>query len=60
MVSDDLTSKLRAGDWIKQVAKIADGAGGGRPQMAMAGGKNVAAAEDALRHGRKLAEELIG
>jgi len=59
MVSDDLTGKLRAGDWVKQVAKIADGAGGGRPQMAMAGGKNVAAAEDALRHGREIASKLI-
>jgi alanyl-tRNA synthetase len=59
MVSDDLTGKLRAGDWVKQVAQIADGAGGGRPQMAMAGGKNVAAADEALAHGREMAARSL-
>lgn len=60
MVSENLTGRLPAGDWVKQVAKLADGAGGGRPQMAMAGGKNVAAADIALSHGREIAQRSIG
>ena len=31
---------LKAGDWVKQAAKMAGGGGGGRPDMAQAGGKN--------------------
>ena len=43
VVTDDLISgkNLKAGDIIKQVAAIADGSGGGRPHMALAGGKNI-------------------
>ncbi len=59
MVSDDLTDKLRAGEWVKHVAKVADGAGGGRPQMAMAGGKKVAAAHEALEQGREFATKSM-
>jgi alanyl-tRNA synthetase len=39
MVSKDLTNKLHAGNIIRQVAKIVGGSGGGRPDMAQAGGK---------------------
>ena len=39
-VSDDLIQKgLRAGDIVKEIAPIVGGAGGGKPQMAQAGGK---------------------
>ena len=39
-VSDDLVNKgLKAGDWVKETAKVAGGSGGGRPQMAQAGGE---------------------
>ena len=38
-VGDPLVAKLKAGDWIKAVAPIVGGSGGGRPQLAMAGGK---------------------
>ncbi len=43
VVTDDLISNknLKAGDIIKQVAAIADGSGGGRPHMALAGAKNI-------------------
>ncbi|MDB5321218.1 MAG: alanine--tRNA ligase, partial [Phycisphaerales bacterium] len=34
-VSDELIAKgLKAGDWIREAAKVAGGGGGGRPQMA--------------------------
>jgi alanyl-tRNA synthetase len=54
-VSDDLVAKgLKAGDWVKQVAAVTGGGGGGRPQMAQGSGKDPAKLEDAL----KLAESI--
>ena len=41
-VSQDLTSSLRAGDIVKELASRFDGRGGGRPDMAEAGGKRPA------------------
>jgi alanyl-tRNA synthetase len=39
-VTDDLIQKgLKAGDIVKEIALIVDGNGGGKPQMAQAGGK---------------------
>jgi alanyl-tRNA synthetase len=40
-VTDDLTSRgLKAGDIVREVAKIVGGGGGGRPNLAQAGGKD--------------------
>jgi alanyl-tRNA synthetase len=39
-VTKDLTDRVKAGDIVKQVAPIVGGGGGGRPDMAQAGGKN--------------------
>ena len=48
-VSKDLVEKkIAAGKLIKEIAKVAGGGGGGRPDMATAGGKDIAKAEDAL------------
>lgn len=47
-VSKDLTSKVKAGDLIKMVAEQVGGKGGGRPDMAQAGGKDPAALPAAL------------
>ena len=48
-VTDDLIKKgLKAGDIVKEIAPIVDGGGGGRPQMAQAGGKNTEKIDDAL------------
>ncbi len=48
-VSKDLQSKgLHAGKIIKEVAAVVDGNGGGRPDMAQAGGKNVQRIQEAL------------
>ncbi|MCL2789671.1 MAG: alanine--tRNA ligase [Desulfobulbus sp.] len=38
MVSKDLTGRIKAGDLINQIATIVGGKGGGRPDMAQAGG----------------------
>jgi alanyl-tRNA synthetase len=49
-VSDDLIAKgLKAGDWIREAAKATGGGGGGRPQLAQAGGKDPAKLPEALR-----------
>jgi len=55
-VTDDLIKKgLKAGDIVKEIAPIIDGGGGGRPQMAQAGGKNPKKIAEAL----KKADEII-
>jgi alanyl-tRNA synthetase len=41
IVTQDLTPKVHAGKIIGEIAKIVGGKGGGRPDMAMAGGKDV-------------------
>lgn len=55
-VSKDLVSKgYSAGNIVKEVAKIAQGGGGGRPDMATAGAKDLTKVNEAL----KKIEELI-
>ncbi len=55
-VTDDLIQKgLRAGDIVKEIAPIVGGGGGGRPQMAQAGGKDPSTIQEALEK----AEEFI-
>ncbi len=41
-VTKDLTGKLKAGDLVKHAAELVGGKGGGRPDLAMAGGPNTA------------------
>lgn len=49
MISKDLVKKgLHAGKMIKEIASIAGGGGGGRPDMAQAGGKNAEKLNEAL------------
>ena len=47
-VTDDLVSKIGASDLLKQISPIIDGGGGGRPNMAQAGGKKPDKLDDAL------------
>ncbi|MCD6393389.1 MAG: alanine--tRNA ligase [Planctomycetes bacterium] len=54
-MTDDLIKKgLKAGDLIKQIAPIVQGRGGGKPQMAQAGGKNPAKLPQALEKATEL------
>ncbi len=50
MVSDALLAdgKIKAGDWVKAVAGIVGGGGGGKDTMATAGGKSPEKLDDAL------------
>jgi alanyl-tRNA synthetase len=48
-VTKDLTPRLHAGKIVQQLAKLVGGSGGGRPDLAEAGGKDTSAVESALR-----------
>jgi alanyl-tRNA synthetase len=59
--TDDLVKKgLRAGDLVREIAPIVDGGGGGRPQMAQAGGKRPEKIKDALDKAKDLIKEKLG
>jgi alanyl-tRNA synthetase len=47
-VSKGLTDRYKAGDVIKRVAQIVGGSGGGRPDMAQAGGTRIDKLDEAL------------
>ena len=47
-VTADLTSKIKAGDIIKNIAPIVGGTGGGRPDLAQAGGRDPSKLDEAL------------
>ena len=54
-VSDDLVKKgVHAGKLIGQLAPIVGGRGGGRPELAQAGGKDASKIDDVLRNAREL------
>ena len=46
---DVMDKGIHSGNIIKEVARIAGGGGGGRPDMAQAGGKDAAKIDDALK-----------
>jgi alanyl-tRNA synthetase len=58
-VTDDLIKKIKAGDIVKQIAPIVDGGGGGKPQLAQAGGKNPAKIDEALKEAASLIEQKL-
>lgn len=47
-VTKDLTKRFQAGKLIQEVAKVVGGGGGGRPDLAQAGGKDAAKLDEAL------------
>ena len=56
-VAKDKIGTVKAGDLIKEIAPLVGGGGGGRPDMAQAGGKNPAGIPQAIeRVGTWLAE----
>lgn len=60
MISKDLVKKgLHAGKLIKDVAAIAGGGGGGRPDMAQAGGKNPEKLQEALDKVSELLQSMV-
>ena len=58
--SDDLIKLgLKAGDWVREAAKVAGGGGGGRPQMAQAGGKDPAKIGEAVAAAKAFAARIV-
>jgi alanyl-tRNA synthetase len=59
-VTKDLTSRIQAGKVIGPVARKVGGKGGGRPDLAEAGGKDAAALDAALVEAYSVVESLLG
>ncbi len=59
VVTKDLIARLKAGDLIKEMAAEVGGTGGGRPEMAQAGGKDPARLDVALEKVFGLVERLL-
>ena len=60
MATDEAVKKgAHAGNLIKEIATMVGGGGGGRPNMAQAGGKNPAGIEDAISKALQVVETQI-
>ncbi len=59
VVTKDLIARLKAGDLIKEMAAEVGGTGGGRPEMAQAGGKDPAKLDAALEKVFGLVERML-
>ncbi|MCG0277739.1 MAG: DHHA1 domain-containing protein, partial [Thermanaeromonas sp.] len=61
MATKDVVAKgIHAGNLLREVARIAAGGGGGRPDMAQAGGKDPAKLDQALAHVLQVIAEQLG
>jgi len=58
-VTKDLTPKLHAGRIVQELAKFVGGSGGGRPDLAEAGGKDTSGIEKAIGSIYPLVERLL-
>jgi alanyl-tRNA synthetase len=61
-VSDSVIASagLKAGDWVREISPIVGGGGGGKPQMAQAGGKDPAKLAEALAAAKEWAKAKLG
>ena len=59
-VSDNLTTKIKAGDIVRFVGQFMGGGGGGKVHLATAGGKDISKLKEALESGKKLIIEKLG
>jgi alanyl-tRNA synthetase len=61
-VTDDLVAAktLNASDLVRAVAKVTGGSGGGKPHLALAGGKDAGKLAEALVEARRLLTEALG
>ncbi len=58
-VTDDLTDRVRAGDVVRRLAEIVGGRGGGRPNLAQAGGPHPEKLDEALRAAPEAVRALV-
>jgi alanyl-tRNA synthetase len=59
LVSGVKNASLKAGDWIKHIAPIVGGSGGGKPDFAQAGGKDISKLDEAKRLALQFAKENL-
>jgi alanyl-tRNA synthetase len=59
MVTKDLTGRFHAGNILKKIAGLVGGSGGGRPEMAQAGGKDAARLDEALEKVYEIVEKIV-
>ncbi len=59
-VTKDLTAKVQAGKIVGTLAGLVGGKGGGRPDLAEAGGSDVGALDGALAKASSVVEGLLG
>ncbi len=60
-LTNDLTAKgLKAGDIVKQVAAVVGGSGGGKPDLAQAGGKDASKLPEAMKKALEIGRESVG
>jgi alanyl-tRNA synthetase len=60
MVTDDLSKKLPAGKIIKEIAPLVGGSGGGKAELAEAGGKDSSKLADAIEKSYSIVETMLG
>jgi alanyl-tRNA synthetase len=58
-VTPDLVDRIKAGDIVKQVAPLVGGGGGGRPDMAQAGGKHPEKLPEAIKKVPEIVQSLL-
>ncbi len=59
MVTGDLCRKIPAGRIVKEIAPLVGGAGGGKPELAEAGGKDSSRLADAIQYSYAVVESLL-
>jgi alanyl-tRNA synthetase len=59
MVTNDICKQITAGQIIKQIAPLVGGSGGGKPELAEAGGKDSAKLADAIEHSYNVVENIL-
>jgi alanyl-tRNA synthetase len=59
MVTSDLCRRVPAGRIIKEIAPLVGGSGGGKPELAEAGGKDSAGLADAIERSYSILESLL-
>jgi len=59
MVTNDLSGRIPAGKIIKEIAPLVGGAGGGKPELAEAGGKDSSKLADAIERSYSIVEAML-
>jgi alanyl-tRNA synthetase len=59
MVTPDVCKRAQAGQIIKQIAPLVGGGGGGKPELAEAGGKDASRLSEAIDQSYGVIEKLL-